>query len=328
MDLSEISRLLCVQEGVISRRQVLDAGGDDNDVERLLRRRIWARIHPGIYVDHTGPTTLEQREWAAVLFAAPAALTGLSALRRHGVRTGSDRDTTRDSIDVAIDHSRILVAPAGVRIVRMRSFGDRVQSHLSPPRIRIEHAVLDAAASADEVGAVALIADACRSRRTTPGRLLGALEERSRMRHRTLLRRILADVASGAHSVLEWMYLTRVERPHGLPVARRQRSVRAGRTAAYRDVEYRGTGVVVELDGRLGHELARDRWADLTRDVSTAATGFITVRLGWQQVLEPCRTAAAIAEILAARGWTAAPCVCSAACPNDRRVGSPARRAD
>jgi hypothetical protein len=327
MDQTGIAHVLFVQDGVISRRQVLAHGGDDNDIERLLRGRVWARVHPGVYVEHTGPLTLSQREWAAVLFAAPAALSGWSALSRHGVRTGSDRAGLRGTVEVAVDHGRVIVPPPGVRVVRMRRFRDRVQPHLSPPRIRLEHAVLDAAASTDDLGAVAVIADACGSRRTTPARLLHALDERARMRRRGLLREILVDVAAGTQSVLEWMYLTRVERPHGLPVARRQRAVRAGRASAYRDVEYLEAGTIVELDGRLGHELAADRWADLARDVEAAADGEITVRLGWRQVLDPCRTAGAVAQILVARGWTSTLRPCSEQCPNGMWVGPPAPRA-
>lgn len=78
--------------------------------------------------------------------------------------------------------------------------------------------------------------------------------------------------------MLEHRYLTRVERPHGLPVGRRQRTVRVGRTAAYRDVEYRGLAAVVELDGRFGHELAADRWADLDRDITSLLVGDTTMR--------------------------------------------------
>jgi hypothetical protein len=324
MDQPEIAHVLFAQDGVISRHQFLDHGGNDNDIERLLRRRVWARVHPGVYVEHTGPLTPTQREWAAVLFAAPAALTGWSALSRHGVRSGSDRAEQRTTVEIAVDHGRAIVAPPGVRVVRMRRFDERVQLHLSPPRIRLEHAVLDACASTDELGAVAVVADACRSRLTTPARLLLALEDRPRLRHRALLSRILVDVAAGTHSVLEWMYLTRVERPHRLPVASRQRTVRVGRAAAYRDVEYRETGTIVELDGRLGHELAVDRWADLTRDVEAATGGELTVRLGWRQVLDPCRTAAAVAKILVARGWASRPTPCSDRCPAGSWVGFPA----
>jgi hypothetical protein len=70
---------------------------------------------------------------------------------------------------------------------------------------------------------------------------------------------VLADIAAGTNSVLEWLYLTRVERPHRLPAGKRQRAVAKTRGAAYRDVEHIACGVIIELDGRVGHDLARDR---------------------------------------------------------------------
>jgi len=69
-----IAALLRTQDGVISRTQVIDAKLTDNDIRRLIRRREWAQIHPGVYINHTGPPTWKQRAWAAVLTCAPAAL--------------------------------------------------------------------------------------------------------------------------------------------------------------------------------------------------------------------------------------------------------------
>ena len=210
----------------------------------------------------------------------------------------------------------------------MVDFDARVMSNLSPPRIRLEHAVLDVAAAADdEATAVAVLADACRSRRTTPQRLLDALDQRPRIRHRRLLGRILHDVIEGVHSVLEHMFLTRVERRHGLPTAKRQRRVRVGRTSAYRDVEYLGLDTVVELDGRLGHEEALDRWDDLERDVDAAVEGSLTLRISWGQVLHECRVAAAVARVLIARGWAGPPRACSPACPVKAISGAQPSRA-
>ena len=85
---------------------------------------------------------------------------------------------------------------------------------------------------------------------------------------------------------------------------------------------YPGQDTVVELDGTLGHERARDRWKDLDRDVASAVGGAITVRLGWGQVLEPCRTAAGVASILVARGWEGSPRPCSPTCEVARLGGA------
>lgn len=141
------------------------------------------------------------------------------------------------------------------------------------------------------------------------------LSHHPRLKHRRFLLEVLEDVATGAYSVLEHRYLTRVERPHGLPTARRQRRVRPGRSAAYRDVEYTIIGLVVELDGQLGHELALDRWDDFDRDIASLVAGDTTVRVGWGQVLEPCRLAFSIARIMRALGWRGRPHPCRRGCP-------------
>ena len=129
---------------------------------------------------------------------------------------------------------------------------------------------------------------------------------------------ILEDVADGTYSALERRYLTDVERPHGLPTARRQRRSSQGRSPAYRDVEYVDLGLVVELDGRLGHEWTSDGWDDLDRDLDAAVTGVMTVRVRWGQVLHPCRLASTVAGLLTARGWQGAPRSCGEVCLVDR----------
>ncbi len=77
---------------------------------------------------------------------------------------------------------------------------------------------------------------------------------------------------------------------------------------------YVGLDANVELDGRLGHDRAVDRWADLERDLVSAQTGELTVRVGWLQVLEAHRLAAALGAILQARGWRGRPHPCGPDC--------------
>jgi hypothetical protein len=303
----EISDVLAGQCGVVSRRQVLAAGGDDLLIARKLRRREWARVHPGVYVDHTGPLTWEQRAWAAVLYAAPAALAGRSALRAHRVR-GHE---SHKEIHVAIRHGRQVRPRPGLRIERLHDFARVALLNLSPPRVRVEHALVRVASTAptDDL-AVAVLADGCQSRRTTAARLAAELEASARLPRRGLLRAIVGDVASGALSVLERRYLVDVERAHGLPHGRRQQP--EGRVQ--RDVDYPAQALLVELDGRLGHEWSADRWADLDRDLDAATAGRLTLRAGWGQVLRPCRLARVVAAVLAARGWSGAPHACGPDC--------------
>jgi hypothetical protein len=336
MDCVRMQRFLEQQSGLISRRQVLSLGGDDALIAKRIRRREWVRVHNGVFITHTGSLTWLQRAWAGLLFCSPAALSHQSALRAYGVRTTQvDRSSTINvdgsatidwpsdasvRIHVAVAASRRVVEPPGIRLHRVSDFGTAVRANPTPPRLNLEHSLLDVAASAHrETDAVALLADACQGRRTTPERLLQTLRARSRLARRKYLLAVLADVSTGAYSALEHRYLTRVERPHGLPTGQRQRRIRSGRTVAYRDVEYLGLATVIELDGNLGHVHMTDRWDDMTRDIASALSGDTTLRLGWRHVEDSCRTAVAVASLLTAKGWTGEPRPCSAGCLVERR---------
>ncbi len=311
--LASLARTLGQQDGVVSRSQVLSAGGDDVLIERMIRQRRWARVHPGVYIDHTGPLGWDQRAWAAVLYAAPAALSGRSALRAHGVR-GHDANG-ESQVEVVVDHRRRVRSVPGERIDRLVGFDRVVQSHLSPPRVTVEYALLRIASTvASEDTAVAALADGCQCRRTTTARLAAELDQTVRIPRRRLLSSVLDDVDAGANSALERRYLNHVERAHGLPRGQRQRRD-AGAGGPFRDVVYPRQAAIVELDGRLGHEWAVERWDDLDRDIDSAATGRLTVRAGWRQVLQPCRLAAGVARILVARGWDDRPRPCGPNCP-------------
>jgi hypothetical protein len=69
----DLTAVLASRCGVIARRQVLGCALTPADLARLVRRRDLTRVHSGVYVDHTGPLTWDQRAWAAVLFSWPAA---------------------------------------------------------------------------------------------------------------------------------------------------------------------------------------------------------------------------------------------------------------
>ncbi|MDT0203738.1 hypothetical protein [Nocardioides sp. AE5] len=318
--MERIADILLNQDQLISRRQAHECGLDDNDLRRLVRNRRLAIVHPGVYVAHTGALTWHQRSWAAVLAAWPAALSHDSALRAAngpGRRDGAGEGL----LHVAIGPGRKVVVPEGVVLHRTAHLSSRVHWNRSPPRMRIEEAALDvAAAASSDFDAVAVLAQVVSERQTTAARLLKALAGRERIARRRFLERVLTDVAQGTCSVLEHGYLTRVERPHGLPVAVRQ-AIDLSRGTLYRDVLYEEFDQVVELDGRIFHSGAHRRDVDLDRDLDAAVDGLATVRAGWGQVhLRACRTAARIALLLQRRGWDGEPRTCPACTPADWRL--------
>ena len=294
----ELSRLREVQAGVVSRRQLLALGARKHDLDRLVRRRELTRVHPGVYVDHTGPLSWLQRAWAAVLYAGPD-----SALCLESALPSATAD---DPIHVAIEAERRVHDLPGVRVHRVSDLTAQVQWNLSPPRVRLEETVLELAHRAPtRIAVIGLLTEAVNSRRTTAGRIRAALLNRPRTRWRRWILRLLADLELGTCSVLEHGYLTRVERPHGLPRPTRQRTRRSDRGNEYRDVEHDEFALVVELDGRTGHVGWTASGRDADRDLDDLAGERLVVRLRWHQVFDrPCRTAHRLGTILQQRGWT------------------------
>lgn len=280
------------QQGIVSRRQALAAGLSTAAIEWRLARGDWVAVHPGVYAARTGPLSRGQREWAAVLLYWPAALSHESAIGRES-----------DRIHIAVDRHRHLVERPGIVLHRVAGFEERVFWNLSPPAIQYEHAVLDVAEEAEELDAIAVLAGACGSRRTWAARLAETLASRGRSRRRAWLAALLQDIEAGTCSVLEQRWLE-VERRHGLPPGERQKPAGEPGRRMFRDVEYAMAALLVELDGRLGHDSTADRDRDLERDLDAAVDRSETLRLGYGQVVgRGCRTAAKVALVLRRRGW-------------------------
>lgn len=195
------------QDGVIARRQILDLGGDDNDIERMLRRREIAALLPGVYLTHTGQPTRLEREWAAVLAYWPAGLDAESAL---DLRAGSAK------VEIVVGKDRRIAPPSWIVARRATEMETRVSWLSRPPRVGPEDALLDLMSrrirSGDAGGAFAALAAVCHRHTTTPGHVLAALTKRTRIGGRRLIEAMVADLRDGACSVLERAYLNQVER--------------------------------------------------------------------------------------------------------------------
>lgn len=294
------------QDGIVARGQLLALGATDHDIARMLRRRELFCVHPGVYATHNGRLTGSQRNWVALFACAPAALSHESAM------PGAEPAV----VHVAVAADRTLKPVAGIAVHRTRHLATRVDWHRRPPRVRPEHATLDvmeARISQDDVaGAYAALARACYTREITPRLLRHALDDRARVVRRDLVAGMIDDIESGAHSVLERGYLRLVERAHGLPRGRRQKSSRATGRRTDVDVCYEDYGVIVEPDGRAFHDSPEARDVDARRDLAERATSdVVTVRVTYGLVFnESCLTADRVAAILQRRGWEDDPVPC------------------
>ncbi len=123
-----------------------------------------------------------------------------------------------------------ILVPFGVKINNRhwvtfhqeRSGARAVSNRAQPPRTRVEDTVLDLCANGSTADRVSWITQAVQRRLTTAQALQTALGRRARISDRKGLTSLIADVASGVHSALEYRYLHEVERGHGLPPGKRQ----------------------------------------------------------------------------------------------------------
>jgi very-short-patch-repair endonuclease len=292
-----LRRLAEMQAGVLSREQVLGLGLSSRVIERLIASDRWRRLARGIYLTVPSEPSWSALAWGGVLAGGPGARLGprASGHLHRLIEPGPD------PVDVLVPAASDARSAGPWQFIRERPGARSPRAVSAPPRLSVEATVLDLCASSTEGEVVGLITTAMQRRLTTPRRLSEAMEARSRQRHRRLIAVLINDVSLGAESVLEVSYLRTVERPHGLPKGTRQQSRHGLRYLS--DVGYDEYAVLVELDGRAGHE-GVGRFRDMNRDNRFAALGWVTFRYGWFDVVErPCSVARQVGTVLSARRW-------------------------
>lgn len=292
------------QAGLVTRAQLLGAGWTYEMIRWRVSSGRWVRVHPGVYLTTPGRDDWELRAVAALLaVGSPSCLFGQSAGEAWGLvpRTEPASDQSLDDVSVVVPFDRGAATVDGITVSRSRHFAARVHPTEWPHRTTVEHTVLDLALGHGVDRCIALMAKACQLRLTNESALAKALEDRPTQPYRRLLREALGLVAGGAESAAEVRYIRDVEQAHGLPSGVRQEPAPGSRS---RDSEYPGFGVIVEIDGRLGHVGWVNQQRAGRRDRKAAATGRLTVRGGWSDVAaSPCEFAADLSEIFASRGW-------------------------
>jgi hypothetical protein len=301
---------LAAQAEAIARRQGASASIAAYTMRNRVRNGRWQRLHRGVYATFSGEPVRETVLWAALLRAgAGAVLSHQTAAERHGL---IDEPSPVIVITVPASRSPARTRIPGVVIHRSDAILRTRHPVMLPPCTRVEDTVLDliqVAPTFDD--AYAWICRAIGRRRTTADRIRLAMDARKRMRWRREIALALGDAEGGALSVLEYRYVHQVERPHGLPAARRQARISQRTGNRYLDNLYEPFAVCVELDGTAAHP-SDEQWRDKRRDNSNMLSGILPLRYGLLDLGERrCETAAAVATLLRSRGWTGSPHPCS-----------------
>jgi hypothetical protein len=316
---ADYARLLYRQGGVFSRVQAIAIGFSERMVDARVRRGTWLRVYPGVYRERHQAPAGAGRLWAALLYAGRGAVLSHQTAAYLGGLLGKPDSV----VHVTIPQSRRVQRQPGLHIHRSRRAAELALTDTNPPRTSVAETILDLSEEAATFDAVYhQICDAISQGRTTEADLLAALAARPRLAWRRELYPMVAAAAAGDHSVLELRYTRDVERRHGLPRSARQVPFAAGDgQRGRRDRVYGRYGLIIELDGQLGHTgaaVSKDR----ARDRTAAVAGQQSMRFGWQEVAyQACAAAAEVAAVLRIRGWAGRPLPCGPGCAVRRPGG-------
>jgi very-short-patch-repair endonuclease len=301
---------LAIQGGALARRQAEGAGIAPYTIRSRVRSGRWQRLQRGVYASFSGEPARETALWAALLRAGPGAvLSHQTAAERHGL---INEPSPLIVITVPLSRTPTRAKIPGVVIHRSDAILRTRHPAMLPPCTRVEDTVLDLVQIAPTFDdAYEWICRAVGRRRTTADRVCQAMGARKKMRWRRELALALGDAGDGVLSVLEYRYVHRVERSHGLPAARRQVRIRQRTGNKYLDNLYEEYRVCAEIDGTAAHP-ADEQWRDKRRDNANAVRGIITLRFGVADLGDRrCQTAADVAAVLRLRGWTGVAHPCS-----------------
>jgi hypothetical protein len=300
-----LGQVLRDQDGVLDAAQASAAGVTSESLKNQLRHGRWRRLHRGVYAAFSGTPIRRAELWAALLRAGPdAILSHQTAAELYGLL-----DARSSVIHITVPHdsnpARCRKIP-GIVIHRSRSIARSRHPVLTPPRTRVEDTVLDlieCSQSFEE--AYDWICRAIGRGRTTPERIRAAMDTRPRVRWRHDTELALGDASDRARSLLELRYVRGVERPHGLPTAKRQARVRQQTGNRYLDNFYEEYRACVEVDGTAAHpqdeqwrDKRRDRWNSVHEKIETIRVGFLDLRNQQSR----CEAAADVAKGLSGRG--------------------------
>jgi hypothetical protein len=287
-----------IQRGVISRAQLLKAGVTDCSLQYRIRAGgEWQRILPGVYLMANGDPSWDQLVAGAQVFAGdPSLVTGLAALRFHGIRC---RDT--EVVDVLVPAARKRTSYSYVRILRTRRMPDRCRTGRGARYALPARSVADALCGLDRLAeARTIVASAVQQRKCTPDQLSDELTARHN-KDDAILRRVLAEVADGIRSSPEGD-LRDLVRGSGLPAPMFNPSLYLnGVFLARPDAWWPSAAVAVEVDSRQFHLLPEDWQQTMRRHSRMTAAGILVLHFSpYQLRTEPDRVLREIAAALLA----------------------------
>lgn len=283
----------------MSRRQLYAAAVPRWLVRLEVRVGRWQLLGTQVVVLHNGPVSAAARRWAAVLEAGPrAALDGISGLQAAGVEVLTD-----ELITVAVPKGARRRRLRGVRLRETRRYRAEDVVRTGVPRMTPAVSALHAALwAATDRGATFFLTLVVQQGLARPAELSDAAACVRRHPRRTLISRVVLDLADGCRSLGE-LDVAAAMRGRGLPEPVRQAVRKRASGTQYLDADFPAYGISLEVDGSQ-HDLPDQRLADLLRDLELATEQRTVVRIplvAWR--LDEQRVLDSLEALFRSRGW-------------------------
>lgn len=233
------------QHGVLTRDQALRLMSRHH-LYQLVASGVWQNPARGVFTNHNGPLTAQQRDWVALLATPPGSvLGGLTAL-------------AYDDFDVFRRDRPIVIAKTGASPVKYDDLDLHWSKYLdtrdvhplrSPPRTRPARSVVDAASwEPTEHRARAIVLAAAQRGIVSTRQLREALTRRGACRHRGLIVESYLDAAGGIQSLPERDF-DQIRTECRLPAPDRQAIVRRKDGKYYLDARWQHLNLSCEVHG-------------------------------------------------------------------------------
>ena len=277
---AKVAAVAARQHGVFSLRQVWAVGGDADLARRRVAAGRWLRLDRGVFAIPGHPGTWEQRAMAATLGHPAAVLSGRPAAALWGL-DGVGRGRPQVTVPRTTHHRSAIATVRRSDVVQRRV---REGIAVNAPAL-----VLVELAARSPVRAVAHFEDAVVKGVTDVG-LLRDVHRRWAGRGvpgTAALGRFLESHADGdavAESELELAGARLLTHPD-IPAFEQQAPFPWAPSGPHRvDFLIPSWTMIVEVDGRVWHARLQDQDRDRARDLTAAAHGYLTIRLGYASV--------------------------------------------
>jgi Transcriptional regulator, AbiEi antitoxin len=273
-----IRELAGAAHGVVTRRELLDAGLTPDEIKTRLAKGVLTRVHRGVYrVGHLAPS-IEADYLAAVKACGKGALlSGRAAAFLWELLRGSPPPP-----EVVTPNDRRISGVIAHRARRTELA--EVRTHRGIPVTSVARTLVDLASSLPESALARACHEAGVKYRTTPKQVNAVLERIPNARGRAKVRRVLEGEVPVTLSRLEGRFLKLLKKA-GLPLPITNRAAGSRRV----DCRWPEHRLTVELDSYRFHN-SRYSWEqDRRRDREARARGDEFRRYTWSDVLEDPR---------------------------------------